>query len=254
MDMLVTFLIVCPLVGLAGVVDAIAGGGGLISLPAYLMAGVPPHIAMATNKLGNCMGTALATVRLALQGYVKPRLVIGPVIAGLVGSAIGAGINLLLDDGVLRIAMLIIIPLTAVYLMRPRAMKESEDRLPLKRTIALATAVALGVGVYDGFYGPGTGTFLLILFTGVAKMTLNDAAGATKVVNLTTNISALVVFLVNGQVWILLGVVAGLCNMVGNYIGVNLFTSKGVGVTKPVMIVVLTIFFVKTLLEVMGVI
>ncbi|MDO4182472.1 MAG: TSUP family transporter [Coriobacteriia bacterium] len=254
MDVVLTFLIVCPLVALAGFVDAIAGGGGLISLPAFLMAGIPPHTAMATNKLSSSMGTALATARLGMQGYLKPRLFVVPVVAGLVGSAAGASLNLLVDDGALRAIMLVVIPLTAAYLLRPHAMVEREERLPYARTLALSTLLALGIGAYDGFYGPGTGTFLLLLLTSVAQMTLNDAAGTTKAINLTTNLSALVVFLANGQVWIALGLVAGVCNMAGAWVGVNLFSSKGVRVVKPLMLCVLAIFFVKTLLEVLGVV
>ena len=253
MDLLTTFAIVCPLVGIAGFVDAIAGGGSLISLPAYLMAGVAPHTALATNKLSNCMGTGLAAYRLARKGFMKPRVVALPVVAGLIGSTSGTLINLLLSDEVLTTLMLIVLPLTALYLMRPRALREHPDRLSLKRTVALAAAVSLGVGLYDGFYGPGTGTFLMILYTSVAHLTLNDAAGTTKAVNLVTNISSLAVFLANGQVFVLLGLVAGICNMVGAYIGVNLFTEKGAAVVKPIMFVVIGIFFVKTLLEVLGV-
>ena len=253
MDLLITFLIACPLAGLAGFVDAIAGGGGLISLPAFFMAGLPAHTAIATNKLSSTMGTTLATVRLALKGFLKPRLVAAPVVAGLTGSAIGAGLNMLIDDGILRVVMVVVLPLTAVYLTQPRSMEESDERLPLGRTIALSTAIALFVGMYDGFYGPGTGTFLLLLLTGVAKMTLGDAAGTTKAINLSTNVAALVVFLVNGQVWIVLGLAAGACNMIGNYIGVSLFTSKGTKIVKPIMLCVIGVFMVKTILELAGV-
>lgn len=254
MDMLVTFLIVCPLAGLAGFVDAIAGGGGLISLPAFLMAGLPAHTAVATNKLSSTMGTTLATVRLAMKGYLKPKMVAAPVAAGLTGSAIGAALNLLISDDILRIVMLVILPLTAIYLMRPHALEESKERLPFGKTVAIATVIALFIGMYDGFYGPGTGTFLLLLLTGVAKMSLGDAAGTTKAINLSTNIAALIVFLVNGQVWIVLGLVAGACNMIGNYIGVNLFSSKGTKIVKPIMLCVIGIFLIKTLLEVFGLI
>lgn len=253
MELLITFLIVCPLSALAGFVDAIAGGGGLISLPAFFMAGLPAHTAIATNKLSSTMGTTLATVRLAMKGFLKPRLVAGPVAAGLAGSAIGASLNLLINDDVLRIIMLVVLPLTALYLVRPHAMEESDTRMSFGKTLVISIAIALLIGMYDGFYGPGTGTFLLLLLTGVAKMTLGDAAGTTKAINLSTNIAALVVFLVNGQVYILLGLVAGACNMIGNYIGVNLFSSKGTKIVKPIMLCVIGIFLVKTLLEVLGV-
>ena len=109
--------------------------------------------------------------------------------------------------------------------------------------------IAAVVGIYDGIYGPGTGTFLMLLFTGFCHMTLNDAAGATKAINLTTNITALVVFLINGKVLLPLGIAAGVCNMAGNYLGSHSFTSNGHKIVKPVMIVVIVIFFIKVLTE-----
>ena len=101
------------------------------------------------------------------------------------------------------------------------------------------------IGIYDGFYGPGTGTFLILLLTAVAHVSLNEAAGTTKVINLSTNRAALVVFLINGVVWFPLALVAAVFGIAGNYIGANYFTSKGTGFVKPVIVVVLTIFFIK---------
>lgn len=109
--------------------------------------------------------------------------------------------------------------------------------------------IAVVIGIYDGIYGPGTGTFLMLLFTGFCHMTLNDAAGTTKAINLTTNITALVVFLINGKVLLPLGIAAGCCNMAGNYLGSHSFTSNGHKIVKPVMIVVIVIFFIKVVTE-----
>ena len=113
----------------------------------------------------------------------------------------------------------------------------------------LSSVVSLIVGIYDGLYGPGTGTFLLLLFTGLCRLNLQDAAGTTKVITLTTNLSALAVFLVNGKVLLPLGIAAGLCNMAGNYLGSHRFSKDGVLIVRPVILVVLVIFFVKTVWE-----
>ncbi len=243
------FLIVCPLALVAGFVDAIAGGGGLISLPAFFMAGVPAHVAVATNKMTACMGTALATGRFIKQGFVDWKSALPCAGVAIVGSAAGANLTLAFSDEVLRWIMLVIVPLTAAYIMRPKSMEPPDEPLSPRRMMALSLAVALAIGVYDGFYGPGTGTFLMLAFTSIAGMALNQAAGATKVVNLSTNISALVVFLMNGQVWLLLGIVAGLFNMLGAWMGVSLFNGKGAGAVKPIMLLVLALFFVKMLGE-----
>lgn len=249
MESILPFIIVCPLALIAGFVDAIAGGGGLISLPAFFMAGVPAHVAVATNKMMACMGTALATGRFIKQGFVNWRLALPCAGVAIAGSAAGANLALAFSDEALRWIMLVIVPLTAAYIMRPKSMEPPETLPPAGRMMALSLIVAFAIGVYDGFYGPGTGTFLMLAFTSIAGMALNQAAGATKVVNLSTNVSALVVFLINGQVWLLLGIVAGLFNMLGAWMGVSLFNGKGAGAVKPIMLVVLVLFFAKTLIE-----
>lgn len=254
MESLLPFLIACPFAFLAGVVDAIGGGGGLISLPGFMMAGLPMHMVLGTNKLSSCMGTTLATFRFWRQGLIKWRRALPCAVCGLAGSAAGANLALLIEDGVFRVIMVVVIPLTAIYLMRGRSLDAERTPLSNRRTIALCMCISLAIGVYDGFYGPGTGTFLIIGFTTFAHVTLGQAAGITKVVNLSTNVAALVVFLLNGEVWLLLGLCCGACNMLGNYIGVSLFTSKGAGVVKPIMLTVLGIFMIKTVGELIGII
>lgn len=176
------FLIVCPLVFLAGFVDAIAGGGGLISLPAYLIAGLPVHTAIGTNKLSSGMGTAVATWRFWQKGYIPVKEALAGILLALAGSWTGAKIVLMIDDSVFRIIMLFVLPLTAIYVMCNKSMGEhvKQESLSARRTILLVAVVAFVVGVYDGFYGPGTGTFLMILLTSAAKLSLQKAAGVTK--------------------------------------------------------------------------
>ena len=118
-----------------------------------------------------------------------------------------------------------------------------------KKTTLLSMVIALAVGVYDGFYGPGTGTFLLLLLTALGHMPLQMANGTTKAINLTSNITALVVFLLNGKVLLPLGIVAGLFNIAGNYLGARLFEKGGAKAVKPVMIVVLVIFFIRVITD-----
>ena len=243
------FLIVMPLAFLAGFVDSIAGGGGLISLPGYIMTGLPMHMVLGTNKLTSTMGTAVSTLRYAKEGFIKPKRVLPCIAMAFLGSAIGANLALLIPDGVFRIIMLFAIPTTALYLMRGRSFDANEQSPFDARSIAVCMLIACCLGVYDGLYGPGTGTFFMIAFTGIARLTLNDAAGTTKAVNLTTNLAALIVFLANGQVWLVLGLVGGAFNMLGNYFGSKLFLQNGSSITRPIMFVVLAIFLVKTIYE-----
>ena len=250
MGNIATYLIVCPLIFLGGFVDAIAGGGGLISLPAYLIAGLPVHMSIGTNKISSAMGTTLTTVKFWRQGYIKARICLPCAVCALAGSACGAQLALLVDDYVFRIILLFVLPLTAVYVFRSKGLDTAgRDPRSFGATLAIACALALVIGVYDGFYGPGTGTFLLLLLTGLAHMSLNDAAGATKVINLSTNIAALVTYLANGQVLLPLGLTAGLFGIAGNYLGARSFTAKGSKIVKPLIGVVLAIFFVKVIYD-----
>lgn len=249
--MLLTFVIICPLLFLAGFVDAVAGGGGLISLPAYMLAGLPAHSAIATNKLSSSMGTTVATLQYIKAGFVKWKLCLPAIAAALLGSWLGAKINLFLDENFLKIMMLVILPFIAFYVLRTKNLeKENPDSHKFKTTVLLCVVISLAVGVYDGLYGPGTGTFLMLLFTVLARLTLQDSAGATKAINLTTNLTALTVFLYHGAVLIPLGLVAGICNMAGNYLGSRCFFSKGAAFVKPLILVVLLIFFIKLISEI----
>ena len=244
------YMIVCPLIFLGGFVDAIAGGGGLISLPAYLIAGLPVHMSIGTNKISSAMGTTLTTYKFWKEGYIKPKLCLLCAVFALIGSACGANLALLVDDRIFKIILLFVLPLTALYVFKSKAMDAAgKDPLPPAKTAAIASALALIIGVYDGFYGPGTGTFLLLLLTGLAHLSLNDAAGTTKVINLSTNIAALTTYLINGQVFLPLGLTAGLFGIAGNYMGARSFTKKGSKIVKPLIGVVLTIFFIRVVYE-----
>ena len=253
MEGILPYLIVCPLVFLAGFVDSIAGGGGLISLPAYLIAGVPVHMAIGTNKLSSGMGTAVATFRYAKSGFIPWKQAAFCAVAALIGSTCGAQLALLIGDGVFKIIMLVILPLTAAYVLWGKTFRE-EDRVPLSplKTTLLSMAIAIVIGAYDGFYGPGTGTFLILLLTGLAHMKLTEANGISKVINLSTNVAALCVYILNGKVIFALGLAAAVFSIAGNYLGTRFFTKGGAKFTKPIILVVLAIFFVKVLSEVLA--
>ena len=182
-----TFLIVCPLVFLAGLVDSIAGGGGLISLPAYLLAGVPMHNAIATNKLSSATGTAISTARLCKNKFVDWGVALPCISMALVGSFAGAHIALLASDKILKWMLIPVLPIVAFYVMKKKNLDDNSNvEISRKKQWILCAVCSLAVGCYDGFYGPGTGTFLLILYTGVAKLPVAKASGTMKLANLST--------------------------------------------------------------------
>lgn len=245
------FLIVCPLTFLGGFVDAVAGGGGLISLPAYMIAGLPPHFAIATNKLSSGMGTTVSTFRLAKSGNIPWKRALPCVIMAIIGGACGAKLALLVDADLFKKLMLVIIPLTAIYVFRTKKMSDDPEPLEPSRMLIRSMLIALVIGMYDGFYGPGTGTFLILLLSSFAHFRLGEANGVAKSINLTTNITSLTVYLLSGKVVVLLGLAGGIFGIIGNYIGVSFFMNKGSKAVKPLMITVLVIFFIRILTEIL---
>lgn len=129
------YLIVCPLVFIAGLIDAVAGGGGLISLPAYLIAGLPVHLAMGTNKLSACVGTAASTAKYAKDKYVPLKESVFCVVFALLGSELGANLALKIDDRYFKIVMLIVIPLSAFYITRSKALIAEKSLTDLKKLL-----------------------------------------------------------------------------------------------------------------------
>ena len=244
------FLIVLPLSFIAGYVDAIAGGGGLISLPAYIFAGLPVHNAIGTNKLSSSMGTTLATIRYAISGYMVRALVALAVPCALIGSWAGSNLALATDDTAFKFIMLAMLPFVAFFVLRTKDLDAfSKTEIPRNRALALTGAIALVVGVYDGFYGPGTGTFLMLLLTALTHQDVRTAAGTTKSINLSTNLAALTVFLVNGTVLLPLGLTAGAFNIVGNYLGTRSFAKKGSAIARPIMLVVIALCSIKLITD-----
>lgn len=244
-----TFLIVCPFLFLAGLIDAIGGGGGLISLPAYLIAGLPPHTAIATNKLSSTCGTTLATYRFIKNGLVNVKLAIPAVIAAILGSSIGANLNLLVDDEIMLYVMVAILPICTCLVLNKKLFHDggSDEIVLNKKLYFIATLSAFIIGMYDGFYGPGTGTFLIIAFTVFAKLSIKTSNAQAKIINLTSNVTSLIIFLINGEVLLSVGLVAAACNMVGGYIGAGLVMKNGSKIVKPSIIFVLILLALKVL-------
>lgn len=244
------FLIVCPLVFLGGFVDSIAGGGGLITLPAYLLAGLPAHNAIATNKLSSSCGTLVACIRFLKNKTVIIRLILPTVVSALIGSAIGARLILMVSDQYIKYFLLFALPIVAYFVVfRRNTMQVTEHSLiSTKKQYTIAMIVSFIIGAYDGFYGPGTGTFLVLALTGLGKIDVKEATGNTKFINLASNIAALITFFINGKLLIPLGLCAALFSMAGNYLGSGMVLKSGEKIVRPIIIVVLILLLIKILL------
>ena len=241
------WLIVCPLVFLGGLIDAVAGGGGLITLPAYLIAGLPAHMASGTNKCGNAFGTVLATGRFLKRGDVHIPSAAAGAAGALVGAWLGVQINLVMPEQMLYYVMLAVVPVMAVFLLLKRDFGQEDRSGELSRgqLMAMAAGIGLIIGGYDGFFGPGAGTFLMLAFTGLCRFDLLTASGNTKVANSASNLASLVTFAIAGKVMWAVGIPAALCGIAGNYLGSSLALKGGAKVIRPMFFVVLTLLLAR---------
>lgn len=248
MDLLHMLLILCPLVFFASFVDSIAGGGGLISLPAYMLTGIPAQAVIGTNKFSAGVGTVISTVRFVKSGNFHLKTALETAAFSVIGAVAGAELAIHISDYYLRMAMLVLLPCVAVFVLFNRKNIADESRfetLSKTRVFFSMMGIGLTMGVYDGFFGPGTGTFLILAFSTILQFDMKRACGNTKIVNLTTNISALVMYLLAGHVVFALAIPAAAFSILGNYIGSGLAIKNGEKIVRPIMMVVLCLLLVK---------
>lgn len=250
-ELLKMLMIVCPLVFLGGFVDSAAGGGGLITLPAYMMAGVPVHFAAGTNKVVNGCGSTIAAIKFFRSGKVRLHAALCAAAGALAGGYIGAEIAKLLSDAVLKRLMLIALPLVAVFLAVRRDFGRETAETRYTRPVEMAVSVGIGllIGCYDGIVGPGTGTFLIMAFTALLGMDLVTASGCAKVGNVASNVAAAVSFILGGTVMWALVVPAAACNMLGNWCGARYAIRGGGKRIKNMIFIVLGMLFIKMLAD-----
>ena len=221
---------------LAGTVDAIAGGGGLITLPALLTAGLPPHIALGTNKGQSVWGSAAALFTFWRMGRVDRRQAAYAFPLAIVGSRLGAELALLISPAHLRpvvIAMLI----GAAVLLLVRKPSRDEDA-PTKRGQVIAGVLALVIGAYDGFFGPGTGTFLIVGFVALCGKSMVRATADAKVVNFGSNIAALGAFIHAGTVMWKVALPMAIGQLCGGVIGARLAMKGGAKLIRVMVLLV----------------
>ncbi len=243
-----TFLIVCPFAFLAGFVDSIGGGGGLISLPAYVIAGLPANTAVFTNKLSACLGTIVATARYCKNNFIDKSLALVGILTAACGGLIGARCALMVDEVIFKILLLVLLPLIAMYVLLKKDLEPKDTQtLSRNKQYIIVSIATFFLGTYVGFYGPGSGTFLILAYAGLAKMNILKAEGNAKLANMTADMCSLFIFLANGVVIIPLGLTAAAFSIAGNYIGAGVAMKNGSRVIRIVVLSVLAILFIKVI-------
>ncbi len=232
---------------LASFMDAIAGGGGIISCPAHLIAfgDLPAPYALGTNKVSAAIGTVFSTARFIKSGYVDWKLFAPSVVFALAGSVAGTWLQHRTPDAVLKYLLLIVLPVVAVLTLRNRSWPDEPGEISFQKQAAVVWAAALLIGGYDGYYGPGTGTFLMIAFIRLAKLDTRHAAGGVKVINLSSNIGSLVTQLAGGYVFLRVGLIAAVFSIAGHYLGSGLAIKNGSRIVRPAVAAVLILLTLK---------
>ena len=234
---------------LAGGIDSIVGGGGLILVPA-LFAVYPnaaPATLFGTNKSASVWGTSIATVQYSRRVQMR-WAVLGPAAgAALVGSFLGAWAVTLIDPGFLRRALPLILLAVLLYTLAKKDLGRTHTpRHTQGRETLLACAIGLVIGWYDGFFGPGTGSFFIFLFVRLLGYDFLNASAAAKLLNVATNIAAIALFAAKGHVWWHIGLVMAAANVTGSLIGTRLALKHGAGFVRGVFIVVVGALILKT--------
>ncbi len=238
-------LIVCPLVFLASFVDSIAGGGGLISLPAFMLTGMPVHMACGSNKFSACTGSIISAIRFYRNGKMH---VLGAVISGvlaLVGAAIGSKLNLMIDSSMLKKIFLVILPVVAVFVLFGGNSRRRENLLEGKKLYLSCALIGFFIGAYDGLIGPGTGTFMIFCYTTFVGFDYVTASGNAKVANLSSNFASMVLYLFAGQILFSVAIPAAVCCICGGWLGSGMAIQKGGKFIKAMLIIVLVGIFGK---------
>lgn len=235
----------------AGFVDSIAGGGGLITVPALLLAGANPLEALATNKLQGSFGSGAAMVTYASKGHIKLRE--QAVMAGVsaIAAAGGALAAHLLPAAALRVIMPVVLIAVAIYFAVKPGLSDDDKAQRLSPAMFTFTFVPL-IAAYDGFFGPGTGSFFMLGFVLLAGYGLLRATAHTKTLNFASNIGSFAVFAWSGAVWWLVGLCMGLAQMAGAMLGARLAMRIGAGLIKPLIVVTSTAMAARLLWQIWG--
>ena len=225
--MLLTVSLLCIVTFIAGLIDSIAGGGGLLRLPALLIAGVSPQQALGTNKFTGAIGTGAAMLNFARKGLILWKLAFIGIPCALLGSAAGSKCIL------------------ALITLIPRRSKSCKDSFTSKDVYLLTPLICFSVGFYDGFFGPGAGSFFIIAFNVCLRMNLIQASALTKVFNLSSNLGSLFVFLYHGDVLFLYAIPMTVADVLGNLAGSQLAIRTGPTIVRRFLLLSLVILFVS---------
>lgn len=224
---------------IAAFIDSTVGGGGLVSLPALLGLGIPPYMALGTNKLAGTISSATSSITFIRSGKFDKKLMLILFPVSLVGAYFGAKTVLFVPQDLLKILVVIMMALIFVYtLFNKRFGQDSNFKGLTRFSLGLGIPITFLIGFYDGFFGPGTGSFFVFLMVLLFGYDFVIAAGNGRILNLASNISALFVFALEGKVIFVTGLVMGVAMLLGASIGARVAIKTGVRYVRPLFLIV----------------
>lgn len=233
-------VLLCAVAALAGWVDAVSGGGGLLQLPALLLATPAdrPALALGTNKLSSIFGTSAAAITYGRIELPRLRTALPMAAAAFGGAALGSLTAIRLSPGIYRPIILIALILVWLFIAFRRDFGLTAREVSRRRHLVTAVVGGLVIGFYDGAVGPGTGSFLIILLVAAVGYTFLQASATAKIVNVGTNAASLIVFGISGSVLWTLGFLMAICNVAGAIVGARTAIARGSGFVRIVLLIV----------------
>lgn len=245
-----TLVGVCIAFFIAGFVDSIAGGGGLISMPSLLLAGIPPQYALGTNKFVVIFGTAVALGNFVRHKKLIYKITLLSVGFSLIGAYAGTKLILLFDERDVASVILFLLPVSALVIFIPKGVsKMRQESFSSMDTFVYAPLISFIIGVYDGFFGPGTGTFLILSFYLFLHMNMLSASATAKALNLASGLGSFFAFALSGHIFYALGIPLIVANIFGAYLGSRFALKSGEKIVKLFVILSFLVMFVSLVLK-----
>ena len=244
-------LLCCLAFFFAGIVDSITGGGGLITIPVMLATGIPVHYITGTNQCSAWIGSGVASYKFVRSGNIHLRSVFITLPFAIIGSYIGARLNLIVPDRYLKVFMLVTIPIIAVFIFSNKQLGE-EDHSDEQSTMAIvlwSVFIGLVLGGYQGFYGPGSGLFFMLAYAACLKLDLVKATGNTRFVIVIASIASVFAYASSGNVLWNLSIILNVFYIIGSYLGAVLVIRNGARIIRPIMICVVGLLIIKIVFD-----
>lgn len=251
MELFYDLIFICPMLFLAGIIDGVAGGGGIIALPSYIMTGMPLNVAYGCNKMQSLLGTSASLFKYAKSGYTDMKIALITSVTAILGAFVSTRIMLSLSDNAIKAiicaAMCFVVALTLLI-----HKLQGGEKISVKisrKYVFLGLLTGFVLGLYDGFFGPGGGTVAMMIFVLLFGYDIRVGTGNGKVVIVISNFIALINYIAEGCILYEIAIPASVCNIIGSYIGANLAVKHGQKIVKKFMVAVVVVLLMQSVLK-----